>query len=117
MRCLALASWPSSTEAQAAWQRAGPQRAGLAGRARRQRTAGPAGLGTSTKLLLIVSLTLASSLMATSPHGRIVEHPARATIANVIKDNLIAFILYSLKTKTSNWNYNSSNSAFGIYYS
>jgi hypothetical protein len=55
-------------------------------------TAGPAGLGTTEKLLLIVSETLASSLIFVSPHGRTVEQPARATTANVIKDNLIAFI-------------------------
>jgi hypothetical protein len=55
-------------------------------------TAGPAGAGTFTKLLLIVSLTLASSLICVLPHGRTVEQPARATMASVIKDNLIAFI-------------------------
>ena len=55
-------------------------------------TAGPAGAGTFTKLLLIVSLTFASSLIFVSPQGRTVEQPAKATIANVIKDILIAFI-------------------------
>jgi hypothetical protein len=55
-------------------------------------TAGPAGAGTLAKLLLIVSVTVASSLICVLPHGRTVEHPARATTANVIKDNLIAFI-------------------------
>jgi hypothetical protein len=45
-------------------------------------TAGPAGLGTSVKLLLIVSVTLASSLILVSPQGRTVEQPANATIAN-----------------------------------
>jgi hypothetical protein len=55
-------------------------------------TAGPAGLGTLAKLLLIVSLTRASSLICASPHGRTVEQPASVAIAKVIKDSLIAFI-------------------------
>ena len=53
---------------------------------------GGTGAGTFTKLLLIVSLTLASSLICVLPHGRTVEQPAKATMASVIKDSLIAFI-------------------------
>jgi hypothetical protein len=45
--------------------------------------------------LLIVSVTRASSLILVLPQGRTVEHPARDTTANVIKDNLIAFMCAS----------------------
>jgi hypothetical protein len=45
-------------------------------------TAGPAGLGTLVKLLLIVSVTIASSLIFVSPNGRIEEHPTNDAIAN-----------------------------------
>jgi hypothetical protein len=55
-------------------------------------TAGPAGAGTTEKLLLIVPETVASSLVLVSPNGRTVEQPAKTTTASVIKDNLIAFI-------------------------